>query len=69
MMIVLIVLAAYGISFLLQVLLDRVVDEYWEDPDVFYESISEDAYYWSVCPIVSMFVYMWFIHKAMRNYE
>ena len=50
MTVVIIALVTYGVSFLLSTLADYLINSHCEDPDTFYESLSDEFYTMSLCP-------------------
>lgn len=44
MTVVIIALVTYGVSFLLSTLADYLINSHCEDPDTFYESLSDEFY-------------------------
>lgn len=69
MTVVIIALVMYGVSFLLSTLADYLINNHCEDPDTFYESLSDEFYTMSLCPFISPFVFIWLIHKILKEME
>ena len=69
MTVVIIALVTYGVSFLLSTLADYLINSHYEDPDTFYESLSDEFYTMSLCPFISPFVFIWLIHKILKEME
>lgn len=69
MTVVIIALVMYGVSFLLSTLADYLINGHCEDPDTFYESLSDEFYTMSLCPFISPFVFIWLIHKILKEME
>ena len=63
------VVIIYGVSFLLSTLADYLINSHCEDPDTFYESLSDEFYTMSLCPFISPFVFIWLIHKILKEME
>lgn len=69
MTVVIIALIMYGVSFLLSTLADYLINSHCEDPGTFYESLSDEFYTMSLCPFISPFVFIWLIHKILKEME
>ena len=64
MIVILIVLALYGVSYLLDIVLNYMLAYYDLDEEYFWE---EDVGWWMTCPVISPFLYLWLIGKVLEE--
>ena len=67
MIIILIVLALYGVSYLLNIVLNYMLTYYDLDEEYFWEVVVEDVGWWMTCPVISPFLYLWLIGKVLEE--
>ena len=67
MIVLLIVLALYGVSYLLGMLLSYLFVYYEMDEEAFWDVVYEDIGWWIDCPVISPFIYLWIIGKVIEE--
>lgn len=67
MIVILIVLALYGVSYLLNIVLNYMLAYYDLDEEYFWEVVEEDVGLWMTCPVISPFLYLWLIGKVLEE--
>ena len=67
MIVILIVLALYGVSYLLNIALNYMLAYYDLDEEYFWEVVVEDVGWWMTCPVISPFLYLWLIGKVLEE--
>lgn len=67
MIVILIVLALYGVSYLLNIVLNYMLAYYDLDEEYFWEVVEEDVGWWMICPVISPFLYLWLIGKVLEE--
>ena len=67
MIVILIVLALYGVSYLLNIVLNYMLAYYDLDEEYFWEVVEEDVGWWMTCPVISPFLYLWLIGKVLEE--
>ena len=79
MIVILIVLALYGVSYLLNIVLNYMLAYYDLDEEYFWEVVEEDVGFgpenigvedvgwWMTCPVISPFLYLWLIGKVLEE--
>lgn len=67
MIVILIVLALYGVSYLLNIVLNYMLVYYDLDKEYFLEVVEEDVGWWMTCPVISPFLYLWLIGKVLEE--
>ena len=67
MSVILIVLALYGVSYLLNIVLNYMLAYYDLDEEYFWEVVEEDVGWWMTCPVISPFLYLWLIGKVLEE--
>ena len=67
MIVILIVLALYGVSYLLNIVLNYMLAYYDLDEEYFWEVVGEDVGWWMTCPVISPFLYLWLIGKVLEE--
>ena len=67
MIVILIVLALYGVSYLLDIVLNYMLAYYDLDEEYFWEVVEEDVGWWMTCPVISPFLYLWLIGKVLEE--
>lgn len=67
MIVILIVLALYGVSYLLNIVLNYMLAYYDLDEEYFWEVVEEDVSWWMTCPVISPFLYLWLIGKVLEE--
>lgn len=67
MIVILIVLALYGVSYLLNIVLNYMLAYYDLDEEYFWEVVVEDVGWWMTCPVISPFLYLWLIGKVLEE--
>lgn len=67
MIVILIVLALYGVSYLLNIVLNYMLAYYDLDEEYFWEVVEEDVCWWMTCPVISPFLYLWLIGKVLEE--
>ena len=67
MIVILIVLALYGVSYLLNIVLNYMLAYYDLDEEYFWEVVEEDVGWWMTGPVISPFLYLWLIRKVLEE--
>lgn len=67
MIVILIVLALYGVSYLLNIVLNYMLAYYDLDEEYFWEVVEEDVGWWMTCPVISPLLYLWLIGKVLEE--
>ena len=67
MIVILIVLALYGVSYLLNIVLNYMLAYYDLDEEYFWEVVEEVVGWWMKCPVISPFLYLWLIDKVLEE--
>ena len=67
MIVILIVLALYGVSYLLDIVLNYMLAYYDLDEEYFWEVVEEDVGWWMTCSVISPFLYLWLIGKVLEE--
>ena len=67
MIVILIVLALYGVSYLLNIVLNYMLAYYDLDEEYFWEVVEEDVGWWMTYPVISPFLYLWLIGKVLEE--
>lgn len=67
MIVILIVLALYGVSYLLNIVLNYMLAYYDLDEEYFWEVVEEGVGWWMTCPVISPFLYLWLIGKVLEE--
>ena len=67
MIVILIVLALYGVSYLLNIVLNYMLTYYDLDEEYLWEVVEEDVGWWMTCPVISPFLYLWLIGKVLEE--
>lgn len=64
---IIIVLAFYGMSFVLSYLLEYLLWEYGIDPEEYWNEVGDKVETWMMCPFVSPFVFLWMISQIIKE--
>ena len=67
MIVILIVLALYGVSYLLNIVLNYMLAYYDLDEEYFWEVVEEDVGWQITRPFRSPFLYLWLIGKVLEE--
>ena len=67
MIVILIVLALYGVSYLLNIVLNYMLAYYDLDEEYLWKVVEEDVGWWMTCPVISPFLYLWLIGKVLEE--